>query len=192
MELTRAVDDDQAVYDSFAEDMLEAARVRHAELDGLPGMAMVSLLPGFSTRGIYGKTLGVDLGQDVAKCWTDPTETTVIQSKQLSPSLARIVRQVTAFSVDGAQSTHWQAPMATRVQGITADVIQPIIDRKARKLHLYERMGCDELWLLIYARPRSAEMFDEATGFHRSQLSSPFGRTFFYDPWRIHELTPEA
>ena len=58
IELTRAVDEQQAVFDSFAGYLLDAARARYTELGGLPGMVMVSLRPKFSVRGLRGQGAG--------------------------------------------------------------------------------------------------------------------------------------
>jgi hypothetical protein len=189
IELTRAVNEDQAVFDSFAGYLLDAARERYAELGGLPGMVMVSLRPKFSVRGVRGQALGIELAENVAALWRDPAGTTIIRGDRLSPAVGRVVSQVQAYRVEGARSTYWQSPIAAWVQGITVDRLQPIINRKGDELNVYRRMNCDEYWLLIYARAgKSAEMFDEADGFDSGALTSPFDRTFFYDFWRSKEL----
>lgn len=189
IELTRAVDEDQAVFDSFAGYLLDAARARYAELGGFPGMVMVSLLPKFSVRGLRGQALGVELAQNVAALWREPAGTTIIRGERLSPAVGRVVSQVRAFPVEGARSTLWQSPIAAWVQGITVDRLQPIINKKGEELNVYRQMKCDEYWLLIYARlGKSAEIFDEAYGFDGGALTSPFDRTFFYDFWRSREL----
>jgi hypothetical protein len=91
--------------------------------------------------------------------------------------------------VEGAQEAQWEATISSSVQGITVDLLQPIISKKAEALNDYRKIGCDEYWLLIYARPgKSAEAFDEAYGFDAGALSSPFDRTFFYDSCRSKEL----
>ena len=189
IELTRAVDKDQAVFDSFASYMLDAAQTRYAELGGLPGKVMVSLRPRFTVRGVRGQALGIELAQDVAALWQNPSGTTIIPGERLSPRVGRVVREIRAFPVEGAQSTLWQSPIAAWVQGITNDRLQPIIGKKGEELDVYRQMGCDEYWLLIYARlGKSAEIFDEAHGFNSDALTSPFDRTFFYDCRRSKEL----
>ncbi|ALN90170.1 hypothetical protein LG3211_1194 [Lysobacter gummosus] len=177
------------MFDSFADYLLDAARTRYAELGGNTGMVMVSLRPRFAVRGLRGQALGVELAQDLAVLWREPSGTTIIRGEQLSQAVRRVVSQVRAFPVEGAQSTVWQSPISAWVQGITVDRLQPIIDKKGVELGVYRQMGCDEYWLLIYARQgKSAEIFDEAYGFDSSALTSPFDRTFFYDCWRSKEL----
>jgi hypothetical protein len=189
IELTRAVDEEQAVFDSFAGYLLDAARARYAELGGLPGMVMVSLRPKFPVRGLRGQALGVELAQNVAALWREPTGTTIIPGARLSPAVRRVVSQVRAFPAQGSRTTAWQSPIAAWVQGITVDRLQPIINRKSEELNVYRQMKCDEYWLLIYARPgKSAEIFDEAHGFDSAALTSQFDRTFFYDFWRSKAL----
>ena len=189
IELTRAVDPVRAIFDSFNADVLKAARARYAELGGFAGMVMVSLRHHYVIKGVNRRALGVQLGEDVARLWTDPGQLQIIKSEELSPDVGRVIREVRAFQSSDAQHTHWQVPVATWVQGITADLLQPIINRKAVELPVYRQMPCDEHWLLIYARiGKAAEVFDEAHGFDSSALMSPFDRTFFYDGWRSKEL----
>jgi hypothetical protein len=188
IEMTGAPDSKQAVYDTFAAGLLEGAKERHESLGGMPGGVMVSLRPRFTTAGKFAKALGEKLGEAMTELWLNREVTTVIDSDRLPGDLAGIITRITAFPVEGAKATHWQAPMASWVQGISAETLQPVICRKAKKMEAYRAMGCDELWLLIYAKPKSSEMFDLVHGFHPAQLHSPFARTFFADPWRTLEL----
>ena len=189
IELTRAVDEAQAVFDSFAGHLLNAARAEYARLGGFRGTVMVSLRPQFDTKGLRGRALGVELAQSVAALWREPVGTTMIQGEQLSPAVRQAVSQVQALPQDGEGPTSWLSPVAAWVQGITVDRLQPIINRKGEELSAYRQMNCDEYWLLIYARTgKAAEMFDEADGFDGGTLTSPFDRTFFYDVWRSKEL----
>lgn len=150
---------------------------------------MVLLKPAFVIKGLNARELGVELAQLVASLWPDHSKRLVIEPMKLPPALARFVTSVSAYSSVASTGTHWQSPVAAWVRGITVDLLQPIIDRKANELSAYREMGCDEYWLLIYARVgKSAEMLDEAQGFDRHALISPFDRTFYYDAWRTIEL----
>lgn len=185
IELTRAVDSARAVFDTYCAAMLSGARARFAELNGLPGMIMVSMLAKYDPKNAKAYDIGVQLAQDVAAQWIDPAGVTIIERHQLSPVVARVVNSARAFAVQSALATDWQSPVTAWVQGITNERLQPIIDSKAADLPEYRKMGCDEYWLLIYARVgKAAEIFDESHGFDRSTLVSPFDRTFFYDGWR--------
>lgn len=189
IELTRAVDPVRAVFDTYSDALLRGARVRFAELDGRHGTVMVSMRPKYDPKAAKAYDLGLQLAADVAAHWIDPSGINVIEGRQLSPAVARVVSGARAFAVDGMKETKWSAPVASWVQGITNERLQPIIDSKVADLAQYREMGCDAYWLLIYARVgKAAEVFDTALGFDSSTLASPFDRTFFYDGWRSIEL----
>lgn len=189
IELTRAIDSTKAVVDSFSAAFLDAARIRHAELGGLPGRVSVSFRHKFNPNVYHRKDLGTELGEIVASLWKAADGLVIIRPEDLPPKLREIVTEVRAFGHEGATYAHWTTVVSAWVQGITAEKLQPIIEKKEKELPAYQQMGCDELWLLIYARVgKSAEVFDEARGFDPSQLRSNFHRTFFYDWWRSKEL----
>lgn len=193
IELTRAVDDSHARYDTFRESFLKAASTRHAALKGLHGRITVSFRHCFDPSSYHRKTLGTELGQIVSDRWTKLDGVTIISSAALPPSLRKLITEVRAFVHEGATSAVWTSAVATEVQPIDVQTLQPIINNKAKHLSDYRKMGCDEVWLLIYARfDRAAEVFDEVAGFDPCALQSDFDRTFFYDVWRCHELAVGA
>lgn len=193
IELTRAIDDSRARHDTFGKSFLKAASMRHAALKGLHGRVTVSFRHGFDPNTYHRRALGNELGQIVADQWTELAGVTVISSAALSPRLRELVTEVRAFVHEGATFADWTSAVAARVQPIDVQTLQPIINNKAKHLSDYRKMGCDEVWLLIYARlGRAAEIFDEVAGFDPSSLQSDFDRTFFYDVWRCHELAVDA
>lgn len=189
IELTRAINPVQAVFDTFTKSLLGAARARHLKLGGLHGRVTVSFRHRFNPNAYHRKKLGIELGEVVAARWTDSDDLTIITPSDLSPELRALVTEVRAFGHQGATFAHWNTPTAARVQPINAQTLQPIIDAKAAGLSDYWTMDCDEIWLLIYARfGKTAEIFDAAAGFDPCALRSGFDRTFFYDSWRSQEL----
>lgn len=189
IELTKALDRDTAARDSFTESVLRTAKLRHEALGGLPGRVTVSLQRDYNPDDHLRNAVGAALGDLVATRWVSLDGVTIIDPDAMPLPLAGLVTEVRAFATEGATSTYWDTPTVASVQPINNERLQPVIDCKNRKLADYRKMGCDELWLLIYARPlKSAEMWDAATGFDPAQLQSGFERTFFCDFWRSIEL----
>lgn len=189
IELTKALDPNAAARDSFTESVLRTAKLRHEALDGLPGRVTVSLRHNYNPGHHQRNHVGDALGDLVATLWASLEGVTIIRPDAMPPVLAELLTEVRAFATEATTSTHWDTVTAGSVQPINNERLQPIIDNKNRKLADYRKMGCDELWLLIYARPlKPAESWDAATGFYPAQLQSSFDRTFFCDFWRSIEL----
>jgi len=189
IELTRALDRDTAKHDSFAQRVLQAAKVQHASRSGVHGRVTVSLQQGCNPDNIERNNVGAMLGDLVADQWPTGRNIAIIQPEGMPPKVSEVFSKVVAFCNEGAISTRWETDKSFSVQPISVERLQPIITKKNAKLADYRRMGCDELWLLIYARPlKIAEQWDFAAGFDPSELISGFDRTFFYDFWRSLEL----